>query len=62
MAYAALVPSISGKRWEGRVAEGLHETEDLLASQVPVWHLECLPNPEAAWKCCEAVTGEKLRK
>lgn len=62
MAYAALVPSISGKRWEGRVAEGLHETEDLLASQVPVWHLECLPNPEAAWICCEAVTGEKLRK
>ena len=26
-AYAALVPSISGKRWDRRIADGLHETE-----------------------------------
>ena len=54
-AYAALVPSISGKRWDQRVADGLHETEDLLASRVPVWHLECLPDADAAHTCREAV-------
>ena len=55
MAYAALVPSISGKRWDKQVAEGLHETEDLLAGEVPVWHLECLPDEEAARVCSETI-------
>lgn len=50
-AYAALVPSISGKRWDARIADGLHETENKLATEVPVWHLECLPD-EAAAKLC----------
>ena len=54
-AYAALVPSISGKRWDKVIAEGLHETEEQLASHVPVWHLECLPDEEAARVCAEAV-------
>ena len=51
-AYAALVPSISGKRWDERIADGLHATENTLAMQVPVWHLECLPD-EAAAKLCQ---------
>ena len=54
-AYAALVPSISGKRWDKQVAEGLHETEDMMASEVAVWHLECLPDEEAARVCQQAV-------
>ena len=54
-AYAALVPSISGKRWDRQVAEGLHQTEDLLAGEVPVWHLECLPDADAARVCRESV-------
>lgn len=54
-AYAALVPSISGKRWDRSVAEGLHQTEDLMAGQVPVWHLECLPDEDAARVCSNAV-------
>ena len=52
-AYASLVASISGKRWDSRVADGLHATENALASTVPVWHLECLPD-EAAAKLCHA--------
>ena len=56
-AYAALVPSISGKRWDKQVAEGLHQTEDLLAGEVPVWHLECLPDADAARVCRESVEG-----
>lgn len=50
-AYVALVPSISGKRWEGRIADGLHHTENALATNVPVWHLECLPDEAAAQLC-----------
>lgn len=57
-AYAALVPSISGKRWDARQAEGLHETEDLLAQRVAVWQLECLPDEAAARLCCETVSHE----
>ena len=52
-AYASLVASISGKRWDSRVADGLHATENALASTVPVWNLECLPDEEAA-KLCHA--------
>ena len=52
-AYIALVPSISGKRWDERIADGLHATENTLAMQVPVWHLECLPD-EAAAKLCNS--------
>jgi len=50
-AYASLVPSISGKRWDERIADGLHQTEDALASGVPMWHLECLPDEDAARLC-----------
>ena len=62
-AYAALMPSISGKRWDRQVAEGLHQTEDLLVTEVPVWHLECLPDEAAARVCKEAVsTVEPVKK
>ena len=47
-AYAALVESISGKRWDKRIADGLHRTENWLASNVAMWHLECLPDEAAA--------------
>lgn len=56
-AYAAVVISVSGKRWDKKLADGLHETENALAAHVPIWHLECLPDEEAAKVCREAVTG-----
>ena len=52
-AYAVIVPSISGKRWDKKLAEGLHETENMLAQLVPVWHLDCLPDEAAARLCCK---------
>ena len=55
-AYAAVVPSISGKRWDARIADGLHETENALASNIPVWHLDCLPDANAALICKETIT------
>ena len=54
-AYVALVPSISGKRWDARIADGLHHTENALAMNVPVYHLECLPDEEAARLCNQTI-------
>ena len=52
-AYAAVMPSISGKRWDSDQAEGLHKTENLIVQLVPVWHLDCLPDEAAARLCCK---------
>ena len=54
-AYVALVPSISGKRWETSIADGLHDTENKLAKNIPVWHLECLPDEAAAQLCHKTI-------
>ena len=55
-AYVALMESISGKRWDGRIADGLHQTQNTLAQAIPVWHLACLPDEEAAKLCNETIT------
>jgi hypothetical protein len=55
-AYVALMESISGKRWDKRIADGLHATENTLASTVAVWHLACLPDQAAAELCNKTVT------
>lgn len=57
-AYAALVSSISGKRWDERIADGLHATENALVSTVPMWHLDCLPDEEAARVCRAALAPD----
>ena len=58
LAYAALVQSISGKRWDERIADGLHQTENALATMVPVWHLACLPDAAAAKLSASQVKSE----
>ena len=50
------MPSISGKRWDRSIADGLHETENELAGKVPVWHLDCLPDEAAAQLCKKSIT------
>lgn len=55
-AYAALMSSISGMRWDTRIADGLHQSENDLAQQVPIWHLACLPDEEAATLCHKTTT------
>lgn len=54
-AYAAVVASISGKRWDSKIADGLHETENALAAGVPMWHLACLPDADAAHLCKDTI-------
>ena len=57
-AYAAILPSISGMRWDKKIADGLHMTQNGLASNVPIWHLECLPDENAARLCCQSIVRE----
>ena len=59
-AYAALVTSISGKRWDRSLADGLHATENALAKHVPVLHLECLPDEAAARLCNKSVAEDGI--
>lgn len=47
-AYATLSSSISGKRWDRRIADGLHRTLNALVAAVGVWRMDCLPDEEAA--------------
>ena len=57
-AYAAILPSISGMRWDKKIADGLHMTQNGLASNVMIWHLECLPDENAARLCCQSIVRE----
>ena len=57
-AYAAVLPSISGMRWDREIADGLHQTQNGLASNVPMWYLECLPDEDAAKLCCKSVVRD----
>jgi len=54
-AYAAVVASISGKRWDSKIADGLHDTENALATYIPMWHLDCLPDADAAHLCKDTI-------
>jgi hypothetical protein len=47
-AYSYLLPSISGMRWDKTLSEGIHFTENWIASNLPVYFLECLPDDAAA--------------
>ena len=54
-AYVDLAESVGGKVWDSRIAEGQHQTMNKLASTVPMWHLECLPDEAAARLCYETI-------
>ena len=56
-AYMTLMSSISGQRWDEGIADGLHQTENELASNMPIWHLECLPDEEAANLCRTTISN-----
>ncbi len=54
-AYSALTAATSGKRWEKRLADGLHDTLNRAVKNISVFHLDCLPNTEAATVCYNEV-------
>ena len=59
-AYLNLYCSDLGRIGDSSIAknidECLHQTEDKLAQTIPMWHLECLPDEEAARLCHDTIT------
>lgn len=55
-AYASLMPACSCMRWDSYSTESLHKTVEKVIMKVRGWHLECLPDADAAHVCHEAVT------
>ena len=59
-AYMNLFVSSADKRYFGsRIADKMHQLEERLASTIPMWHLECLPDEEAARLCHDTITNIK---
>lgn len=54
-AYAALSPSASSMKWDRVMADGLHNTLSGIIQSVGIFHLECLPDADAAYLCYETV-------
>ncbi len=54
-AYVAVVESVGSKVWDNHIAESQHQTENTLVSTIPMWHLECLPDEEAARLCHDTI-------
>lgn len=55
-AYASMYVSSSGIRFLKELADGIHATTEKIVCFVPFYSLDCLPNAEAAFLCCETVT------
>lgn len=55
-AYASLMPSCSCMRWDRTSTDALHKTVEKVISAVACWHLECLPDADAALTCHHAVS------
>ena len=55
-AYASLMPACSCMRWDRTSTDALHRTVEKVISKVRCWHLECLPDADAAYTCHKAVT------
>ena len=48
-AYAALYSSVSGLKMNREMYDGLHETMEKTVISVPFYHLDCLPDADAAF-------------
>ena len=53
--YASLSPACSCMRWDRSATEALHKTVESVIMNVKCWHLECLPDADAAHVCHNAV-------
>lgn len=57
--YVAITESVSGKRWEKQIADGLHATTEAVLKGSKVFLLGCLPDDDAAKVCWLAVTAQR---
>lgn len=58
-AYAALLPSCSGMKWNHDMANAIHSTISKVIERVPVYSLDCMPDKEAAFLCHKNVKGNE---
>lgn len=49
--FASLMPACSCMRWDGKSVSALHKAVERVIVATPCWHLECLPDREAAILC-----------
>lgn len=60
-AYMNLFVSSADKRYFGsRIADKMHQLEERLASTIPMWHLDCLPDEAAARLCHDTITNQGI--
>ena len=50
-AYTDIIMSVSGTRWDGRIQSGQHKTTRQLIHYIPLYHLWCRPDRDAARIC-----------
>lgn len=55
--YAAIAASVSGKRWEKSIGNGLHTTTERMTASTDGWLLNCLPDADAARLCQTHITA-----
>ena len=55
--YAALLPSCSCMKWDSRQSKAVSDTVMEVVSEVPVWHLDCLPDADAAHLCYKTISN-----
>ena len=55
--FASLMPACSCMRWDGNSVSYLHKTVEQVIGKVPCYHLECLPDEDAARVCHNTVTA-----
>ena len=54
-AFASLMPACSCMRWDGNSVSCLHKTVEQVIIKVPGYHMECLPDADAAKVCHDEV-------
>lgn len=57
-AFASLMPACSCKRWDNEAMSSLHKSVEKTITIVPCYHLECLPDEDAARVCYNAVLAK----
>ncbi len=58
--YCSDIASFLGYPIAEDIAEGMHKTKDKLTQTIPMWHLDCLPDEEAAILCHDTITNQGI--
>ena len=56
--FASLMPACSCKRWDSEAVSALHKSVEKTISIVPCYHLECLPDEDAARICYNTISAK----